>query len=172
MSPTVSLILDLLMVGLLVATIAYAIILNRQIIRLRENRGELAELIKGLNEAMNTAESGVRSMKQTAHRTGDDLHRAMEKATALRDELQFMLEAGNTLADRLSGSDSNASKLASQSFTKVSALRLMSDEAEKDRVTPLPSRPAAAASPSAPVLEREKGLSRSERELLRAIENR
>ncbi|HEY0832517.1 MAG TPA: DUF6468 domain-containing protein, partial [Azospirillum sp.] len=107
MSPVISLVLDLVMVGLLVATIAYAIILNRQIIRMRESRGEMTELIKGLNEAMAKAEQGVRGMKRTAADTGDGLQRAIDKAASLRDELQFMVEAGNTLADRLSGYSDN-----------------------------------------------------------------
>ncbi len=101
MSPMVSLILDLVIVGLLAATIAYAIILNKQIIKLRESRGEMAELIQGLNEAMTKAETGVRGLKKTASDTGEDLQRTVNKAQTLRDELQFMIEAADTLATRL-----------------------------------------------------------------------
>lgn len=108
MSPTLTLALDLLMVILLVATIVYAIILNRQIVRLRESRGEMVELVKGLNEAMAKAETGVRGMKRTAGETGESLQRTIDKAAGLRDELQFMIEAANTLADRLSGYSDNA----------------------------------------------------------------
>ncbi|MBY6262304.1 hypothetical protein EI613_10305, partial [Azospirillum sp. 412522] len=103
MSPLVSIIIDVVMVGLLAATIAYAIILNRQIIKLRESRGEMAELIQGLNEAMGRADSGVRTLKKAAGDTGEDLQRTVIKAQALRDELQFMIEAGDTLANRLGG---------------------------------------------------------------------
>ncbi|KAA0683599.1 DUF6468 domain-containing protein [Roseomonas genomospecies 6] len=101
MSPTLTLILDLVMVGLLAATIAYAIILNKQIIKLRESRGEMAELVRGLNEAMSRAETGVRSLKKTAHETGDDLQRTVAKAQTLRDELEFMIEAADAMANRL-----------------------------------------------------------------------
>ncbi|NUB16439.1 hypothetical protein GAY28_30430 [Azospirillum brasilense] len=101
MSPTLTLVLDLVMVGLLAATIAYAIILNRQIIKLRESRGEMAELVRGLNEAMSRAETGVRGLKKTAHDTGDDLQRTVAKAQTLRDELEFMIEAADAMANRL-----------------------------------------------------------------------
>lgn len=101
MSPMVSLILDLVIVGLLAATIAYAIILNKQIIKLRESRGEMAELIHGLNEAMSKAETGVRGLRKAASDTGEDLQRTITKAQTLRDELQFMIEAADTLATRL-----------------------------------------------------------------------
>lgn len=190
MSPVISLVLDLVMVGLLVATIAYAIILNKQIIRMRESRGEMAELIKGLNEAMAKAEQGVRGMKRTAADTGDGLQRAIDKAAALRDELQFMIEAGNTLADRLSGfSDSDRPKHAparpatgasrQPSASVAAALRPLLEEAEAaEAVTPpLPRRAAPATPPRSDAdADRprpgEEGLSRAERELLRALENR
>ncbi|ALG71283.1 hypothetical protein VY88_02115 [Azospirillum thiophilum] len=103
MSPLVSIIIDVVMVGLLAATIAYAIILNRQIIALRESRGEMAELIRGLNEAMGRAETGVRTLKKAAGDTGEELQRTVAKAQALRDELHFMIEAADTLANRLGG---------------------------------------------------------------------
>ncbi len=101
MSPLISLIIDLVLVGLLAATIAYAIILNKQIIKLRESRGELAELIQGLNDAMGKAEGGVRNLKKTAADTGEDLQRTVTKAQTLRDELEFMIEAADALATRL-----------------------------------------------------------------------
>ncbi|MGA1859388.1 DUF6468 domain-containing protein [Azospirillum sp. 11R-A] len=103
MSPLVSIIIDVVMVGLLAATIAYAIILNRQIIALRESRGEMAELIQGLNDAMGRAESGVRTLKKAASDTGEDLQRTVNKAQTLRDELEFMIEAADALANRLGG---------------------------------------------------------------------
>jgi hypothetical protein len=103
MSPLISIIIDVVMVGLLAATIAYAIILNRQIIALRESRGEMAELIQGLNDAMARAETGVRTLKKAASDTGEDLQRTVNKAQTLRDELEFMIEAADALANRLGG---------------------------------------------------------------------
>lgn len=110
MSPTLSLILDLVMVGLLAATIAYAIILNKEIIKLRESRGEMNDLIRGLNEAMARAETGVRGLKKTAYDTGEDLQRTVAKAQTLRDELEFMIEAADAMANRLGGVGDDRSK--------------------------------------------------------------
>jgi len=171
MSPTLSLVLDLLMVGLLVATIAYAIILNRQIARLRESRGELAELIKGLNDAMAKAETGVRGMKQTAHQTGDGLQKSIDKGAALRDELQFMIEAGNALADRLSGFSDGRAKAAAKPAGKL-PLRVAHDDDLDEAPPPLVARRPAPPPVDDRPREGEEGLSRAERELLRAIENR
>ncbi|WP_042704115.1 DUF6468 domain-containing protein, partial [Azospirillum sp. B506] len=74
---------------------------ERQIIALRESRGEMAELIQGLNDAMGRAETGVRTLKKTASDTGEDLQRTVNKAQTLRDELEFMIEAADALANRL-----------------------------------------------------------------------
>ncbi|WP_448188902.1 DUF6468 domain-containing protein [Azospirillum sp. sgz301742] len=171
MSPTVSLVIDLIMVGLLVATIAYAIILNRQIVRLRESRGELAELIKGLNEAMTKADAGVRGMKATAHNTGEGLQKTIDKAGTLRDELQFMIEAGNTLADRLSGYSDERPKPSSRPVARTPVLRPVHDEMDEEHLAPPPVRRTQPSADDRP-REGEEGLSRAERELLRAIENR
>lgn len=108
MTVNLSLIVDLILVGLLVATIAYAIILNRQIVRLRDSRSELADLIRGLNDATANADAGVRGLRKTAGETGEQLQRAIDKAGALRDELAFILEAGEALADRLGAVSSGA----------------------------------------------------------------
>ncbi|CAO3424112.1 DUF6468 domain-containing protein [Azospirillum endophyticum] len=199
MSPLVSIIIDVVMVGLLAATIAYAIILNKQIIKLRESRGEMAELIQGLNEAMGRADSGVRTLKKAAGDTGEDLQRTVIKAQALRDELQFMIEAGDTLANRLGGvgdrdggsrSVAVAPALAARSPAKAPlvaprpVLRSLPVEDEHDhddhapppaRLDTPPRRAAARAEPAAetrdPIARDGESLSRAERELLQAIEN-
>lgn len=197
MSPTVSLIVDLVMVGLLAATIAYAIILNKQIIKLRESRGEMTELIKGLNEAMAKAETGVRGLKKTAHDTGEDLQRTVNKAQTLRDELEFMIEAADALANRLGAVGDNRPKPVAPAARPAARPGLSArpavaprplvqshdeDHDEDDDHAPLPLPPLRAeparrpAPPPEPLardsLAREgENLSRAERELLQAIEN-
>jgi len=200
-SPMVSLILDLVIVGLLAATIAYAIILNKQIVKLRESRGEMAELIQGLNDAMSKAETGVRGLKKTASDTGEDLQRTVNKAQALRDELQFMIEAADTLANRLGnvgdrdgGRGETARGSAARTPVKpVLAPRPLArpvpieahDDDDHDDAPPPPrleAPPRRVAAPEArdpqpremardPMTRDGESLSRAERELLQAIEN-
>lgn len=199
MSPLISLIIDLVLVGLLAATIAYAIILNKQIIKLRESRGEMAELIQGLNDAMSKAEGGVRNLKKTASDTGEDLQRTVNKAQTLRDELEFMIEAADAMATRLGAAgDRDAGRgsaartpikppLASRPLSRPLPVETQGDDDHDE--PPPPARleaPRRMAPPpqgetrdngsreSAPreSLAREgESLSRAERELLQAIEN-
>jgi hypothetical protein len=196
-SPLISLIIDLVLVGLLAATIAYAIILNKQIIKLRESRGEMAELIQGLNDAMSKAEGGVRNLKKTASDTGEDLQRTVNKAQTLRDELEFMIEAADAMATRLgTAGDRDAGRgsaartpikppLASRPAARPSPI--MHDD-DHDEPPPARLEPPRRMAPPPPQAEtRDSGsrdsaprdsmaregesLSRAERELLQAIEN-
>ena len=73
MSPIVTLILDLVIAGLLVATIVYAIQLNRQLIKMREGRSEMEGLIRSFNEATTRAETGIKAMRRAAAETGEGL---------------------------------------------------------------------------------------------------
>lgn len=189
MTPNLSLLVDLVMVGLLVATIAYAIILNKQIVKLRDSRSELAELIRGLNEATAQADAGVKGMRRAAIDTGEQLQRAIDKAAALRDELTFMVETGEALADRLGATGGDRSRAAPAAPAQRPAAR----QAVAPPVRPAPASPlidetlvaaraeAARRDPSAtPAASGEAPrprdpqdtLSRAERELLQAIENR
>ncbi|AWK86808.1 DUF6468 domain-containing protein [Azospirillum thermophilum] len=183
MSPVISLILDVVIVGLLAATIAYAIILNKQIVHLRESRGEMAELIKGLNEAMSKAETGVRGLKKTAADTGEELQRTVTKAQALRDELQFMIEAADALANRL-GAVGDGDRLRAAAAARPAPKPAITarpaprpipvpiDDHGEDEDAPASLPSPARRSPAADPLVREgESLSRAERELLQAIEN-
>ncbi|MEI6558486.1 MAG: DUF6468 domain-containing protein [Rhodospirillaceae bacterium] len=108
MSPTITLILDLVIAGLLVATIIYAIQLNRQLIRLRDGRGEMEGLIRSFNDATIRAETGIKAMRRATAETAEGLQRSVERAQALRDELQFLVEAADSLARRLAEAPTQA----------------------------------------------------------------
>lgn len=101
MSFDFSLLLDLVIIGLLAATIGYAVVLNRQLTQLRESRGELETLVRGFAEATARAEVGVKAMKKTAGEAGEALQATIEKGQAMRDEVQLMIETADSLATRL-----------------------------------------------------------------------
>lgn len=101
MSPTV--LLDVLIVALLVPTIVYAVILNRRLDVLRRNRDELGKMIAAFNEATVRAEAGIPKMKRAMEDVGETLRESMEKAQSLRDDLAFMTERADSMANRLEG---------------------------------------------------------------------
>ncbi len=98
-----SLILDALIALLLVATIAYAAVLNRKLGVLRNAKSEMEALIVSFSESTERAGSGVESLKQEAGRSGKALQSKVETARGLVDDLGFLIETGTRLAERLDG---------------------------------------------------------------------
>ncbi len=95
------LLLDLLVSGLLIATITYAIRLNNRLGALRKNRDDLAKTIIAFNDATVRAESSIPKLKRAAEEAGAGLQERVEKAQSLLDDLAFMIERADAMANRL-----------------------------------------------------------------------
>lgn len=180
MTPSTAIILDIVLVGLLAVTIVYAILLNRQIVRLRESRSELIELVRGLSEATAKADSSVKGLRKTAAETGDGLQKTIDKAAALRDELSFIVETGEALANRLGNTPSAPERAKPAGPAARGPARPLIDDtlaaarAEASRHDPVPASPPSRApvEPAPRPRDASDGMSRAERELMQAIENR
>lgn len=92
-----TIVLDALVAVLLIATIATSVVLNRRIASLRNDRAELEKLTQGLQMATDRADVGVSGLKVSAQ----TLQARLESARALADDLQFLIERGGKIADRL-----------------------------------------------------------------------
>lgn len=101
MSDNFGLILDILVIALLGATIFYAATLSRRLAQLRGDRGELQSAVRALAEAAAKAEASVKGLRNSADEAGGKLQKQIDRAQALRDELTFLVDAGEHLADRL-----------------------------------------------------------------------
>ncbi len=94
---------DALVAVLLVVTIVYAVRLNRKLTALRSAKGEMEAVVAQLTLATAQAESGIQTLKAHANESGASLDSAVNRARGLIDELGFLVERGNNLADRLEG---------------------------------------------------------------------
>ncbi len=157
MMPT--LISDITVALLLVATIGYVAVLNRRLGVLRDDKAKLEELIKGLNAASVSAQAGIAGLKQATDEVGKDLEKELALGRSLRDDLHYLIERGGVVADRLEGG--------------IRARR------EEPRVAEMPPPRAKADGKvtqlHAPADEAEPRLSqisRAERDLLRALGGR
>jgi hypothetical protein len=136
--------LDVAIAALLVAVIVYAWQLNRRLAAWRADKAQLVDLVRDFNAAAERAERGIAQLKAE----GDQVARALEalvaKGAGLRDDLAFIIERAEPLADRL-----------------ADALRAR-------RATPpaQPASPAPAATPEPTPVARP---SAAERELLKAL---
>jgi len=97
------LILDVIVAILLAATIGYALMLNRRLGELRRNRDDLARLVNAFNDATARAEAGIPKLRRAADEAGATLQERVEKAQTLRDDLAFMIERAEAMANRLEG---------------------------------------------------------------------
>ncbi len=147
------LILDGLIVVLLCATVVYAAALNRRIARLRDNRAELELAARAMADAALRADTAIKGLKQTAGSVGAAIQSDIDKARTLREELTFLVEAGEALAGRLEAAASGVGRAAE-------AARPQSAESEPAKDPAKPRKGKAA-----------DGGGRSKRALMKAIEN-
>jgi hypothetical protein len=98
---TVSLAVDILIAGLLVATIAYAWMLNRKLALLRADRAALDQTSLRFTEAASRAEQAVSDLKGASSTSGRALEDTLKRATALRDDLSYLVERAEAAAGKL-----------------------------------------------------------------------
>lgn len=108
MMSTFGLVFDLLIFVALVITIRQAIRLNRDFAQMQADRKAFENLIAALNIAASRAESAIKNLKETAIESGDALQGKINTARELTHELEIMIQAADSLANRLSGAAENA----------------------------------------------------------------
>ena len=97
----VSILLDVLIAGLLAATIFYAVVLNRKLGELRNNKAEMEAMVNRLVQTTERAEHGLAELRAAAHDKGEELSQKVADAKALSDDLGFLVDKGTSLADRM-----------------------------------------------------------------------
>jgi len=155
--------LDLIVSALLVATIGYAVILNSRLTALRKNRDDMAKIIVSFNEATVRAESSIPKLKRAAEEAGGSLQERVEKAQSLRDDLAFMIERADTMANRLENAVRSARTEVRTPAQPASTPRVGGAKAAQQATMAA----AAAAAEDSEADER----SEAERELLRALQS-
>lgn len=95
------LIINLIIIILLVPTIIYAYRLNKSLNLLRQNQNSLAQLVSSLNEATFKAENSIPKLKSVTQNSSEDLKEVVDSAKELKNDLLFINERADSLADRL-----------------------------------------------------------------------
>ena len=94
-------ILELFLLLLLMATLFQAVRLERALGVLRRDRGALESLVAGFNASTRQAESGIERLRSAADGAGRLIEKQIEASVSLKDDLSFLTERGDRLADRL-----------------------------------------------------------------------
>ena len=96
-----SILLDVFLVILLSMAIGYGVILNRRIMALRNDQKSLDKLATKFAEATIRAEQSIIKLKSTTDGASQSLGKAVDTAGLVRDDLEFLIDRGNKLADIL-----------------------------------------------------------------------
>ncbi|MBI3418667.1 MAG: hypothetical protein HY053_00830 [Proteobacteria bacterium] len=100
--------LDGVVIVLLGVGIFYAWRLERMLRGLDRNRAEMEKFVGVFSSAVARAERGIRELQDTAQDVGVDVDRHIAKAAGLRDELNYLIDAADKMATRLTDTSSAA----------------------------------------------------------------
>lgn len=98
---TVGLGIDFVVIPLLIATICFAVILNRKLERLRHTGKEFQELMKNFQEVVAAAENSIERLKSAGTAGTGGAGMPASGAAALKEDLEFLVARGETLAEHL-----------------------------------------------------------------------
>lgn len=93
--------LEIVLVGLLAVTLFHAVRLERALGVLKRDRAALESLVAEFNASTQAAEQGVDRLHEAAEGAGRQIARHVDAASRLKDDLMFLNDRGETLADRL-----------------------------------------------------------------------
>lgn len=98
---TFPIILDFVVVLLLIATILYAISLNRKLDALYKNREELQKFIENFSKSLAKAEVSMTKLRLSGEKVFSEIASKLKEGSTLRDDLGYLLERGEKLATSL-----------------------------------------------------------------------
>lgn len=161
---TLTLIVEIVVALLLVVTLTISLILNRRLGNLRANQEEMRCLIVDFDKALTKARQGMGELKATSAAADTAHEERMKQARTLRDELGFMIETADRLADRLAG---EAAGNRNQRPAAATVTAVEPSARAQAPVTPFPAK--KPSSESAARNFKIEPRSEAERELLMAL---
>ena len=93
--------LDTGLIVLLAATLFHAVRLERALGVLKRDRAALEALVATFNASTRAAETGVERLRATTDGAGRQIQRQIDTAASLKDDLTFLVQRGEGLADRI-----------------------------------------------------------------------
>lgn len=146
--------LDLILILLVGVGLVQATRLIWHLAGLRASRVEMEHFVRDFNSTVLRAEAGIKGLKMAARESGDDLEKLVEKSTMVRDELQFIVESADQLADRLTAAASSVVRPQA----KAPEVKTSEERAPEIKAAPKPASTVTPplAPPTLPVKAQEK----------------
>ncbi len=93
--------LEMVLIVLLGLTLVHAVRLERALGSLRRDRTALGEAVAGFGDSSGQAEAGLDKLHSMTQESALQLARKLEGAVVLKNDLAFLADRGERLADRL-----------------------------------------------------------------------
>ncbi len=93
--------LESALIALLAATIFHTFRLERALGVLKRDRTSLEALVTDFNASTKAAEQGIERLHSAADGAGRQIERQIQGAARLRDDLQFLIDRGELVAEKL-----------------------------------------------------------------------
>lgn len=163
-SDILSVFMNAMMAGLLLATIIYCLKLNKRIKVLQDSRSELARIIREFDESTQRATQNINEIHAATMRISENMQHKIDKANYLADDLDAMIERGT----KMTGGKVDA--------TPARAVREQASTASRTLADVMPTR-APATTEEAPAGETGgrralRTRSRAEQDLMNLIGNK
>lgn len=158
-------VLDLALIVLLVATLFHALRLERALGVLKRDRAALEGLVASFQSSTQAAEQGIERLRGAADGTGRTLSRQMERGAGLKEDLVFLCERAERLADRLDA----AVRAYRPAMPDRTHLLSPPSPPRTEPVEPSRLRGLVRHEPQDVQTETQRHRSQAERELLRAL---
>ena len=142
--------LDILVVVTLLYAIYYMRIVARSILVIRQGKSEMQQVLKEMTGAIHKADEAIQGMKRLADDKGRILQKHIDGATNVTEELKFIMQAADTVAQRIEkGTVTTKPEQAKPAAAKPAGLKpdmLASgmSKAEKDLAAALAKRKSEA----------------------------
>lgn len=124
--------MDAAILILLIATIVYAARLSLYLKNFRDNKAELQTIINTLSTQITKADEAIKGLDMTVQDSSEDLKFRTNKASSMMDELEMIVESGNSMANRLEALAVKNRKILEGDTSDLDDLRRMTSNMDKD----------------------------------------
>ena len=170
-SDFLSVFMNALMAGLLLATIIYCLKLNSRIRLLQDSKSELARIIHEFDASTQRATQNINEIHAAAMRISENIQHKIDKANYLADDLEAMIERGNRMTGRVDAPPVRPARVETPATPNRSLADIMparSAEAASSAQTAAAAESAGAGDTRRPLRMR----SRAEQELMNLMGNK
>jgi ABC-type transporter Mla subunit MlaD len=129
---SLSFLMDAAILILLIATIVYAARLSLYLKNFRDNKAELQTIINTLSTQITKADEAIKGLDMTVQDSSEDLKFRTNKASSMMDELEMIVESGNSMANRLEALAVKNRKILEGDTSDLDDLRRMTSNMDKD----------------------------------------